>query len=325
MNEEYPQGIPPEQIPLLQPLPRLTAVERLGLSPLVFALLALFLVLVLYQTGGLVMTLILFGFNPLAAKASDLRIAQGVGEVLFILVPTLILVRLITFHPAKYFRLKLPDIRLLGLALVGIFSLQQVLQIFMVFQDKIPIPEWIDKFLEPFKQMFDIILKMLVGANSIPELLLVVVVVALIPAIAEEFFFRGLVQKSFERSLGSTRGVLLTGVIFGGFHLNPSEFIPLAMLGIYLGFLAMRSECLWTSVLAHFFNNTVACVAFYMNIDEDAVVTGNPSNMPLAELLFTVVVCSIIFAISTYYFLKLTQKNPPESIAFPGDQTGSIG
>jgi uncharacterized protein len=322
MNEEHPQDPSPEAVPFYQPLRPMTVIERLNLSPLVFALLSLVLVFVLYQVVGGLLTLVLFGLKPIQSQAMGFRIATGVGQIVFIFIPTLLLVRFVTFDPVEYLRLKLPDFRVPALALIGIFSLQQVLQIMLVFQDKIPIPNAVERFLEPIKQMIEEMYMMLVGSTTIPELLLVIFIVAFIPAIAEEFLFRGLVQRSFERVLGSWKGVVLAGVIFGAYHLNPFSFIPLALLGIYLGFLTMRSESIWVSVVAHFFNNAVACIAIYLNIDEDAVVTGNPIAMPLKELLFTIVLFSAIFAISTYYIFKITKKPPPELISFPPDQTG---
>jgi uncharacterized protein len=322
MNEEHPQDPSPEVVPFYQPLRRMTVIERLNLSPLVFALLSLVLVFVLYQVVGGLLTLVLFGLKPIQSQAMGFRIATGVGQIIFILIPTLFLVRFSTFDPVEYLRLKLPDFRVPALALIGIFSLQQVLQIMLVFQDKIPIPDVIERFLEPIKQMIEEMYMMLVGSTTVPELLLVIFIVAFIPAIAEEFLFRGLVQRSFERVLGSWKGVVLAGVIFGAYHLNPFSLIPLALLGIYLGFLTMRSESIWVSVVAHFFNNAVACIAVYFNIDEDAVITGNPIEMPLKELLFTVVLFGAIFAVSTYYIFKITEKPPPELVSSPPDQSG---
>jgi uncharacterized protein len=322
MNEDLPQGAPPEQSPLLQPLPRLTVLERLEISPVVFGFLVLGLVFILYQVVGGVLTFFFFGLKPLQSQATGFRIATGISQVIFIFIPTLLLVRFATFSPGEYLRVKFPDFRLIGLAFIGIFSLQQILQIIIVLQDKIPVPDVIERFLAPLKEMIEGMYLMLVNSTSVPELLLVLFIVAFIPAIAEEFLFRGLVQRSFERVLGPWGGVVLAGIIFGAYHLNPFSFIPLVLLGVYLGFLAMRSESIWTSVSAHFFNNAAACVAVYLHFDDDALVTGDPASMPLSMLLMTVAVSGVIFAISTYVFLQITKKTPPETIEFPSGGTG---
>ena len=138
-------------------------------------------------------------------------------------------------------------------------------------------------------------------------LLLVILVIALIPAIVEEVLFRGLVQRSFEIGLGRLRGVLLTGIIFGAYHLNPFSLIPLIALGVYLGFLAMRANSLWVSIAAHFYNNAAACIAIFLQQDDDAIVTGNPNQMSLAMLLGTFWFFGVIFLLSTYYFVHITK------------------
>src|SRR5690242_20649814 len=131
-----PEGVPqPEYFPL-----RMTVLEKYNISPGLFAIIALFAVFVLYQIVGGVLTLLLFGLKPTAQNIGGFRIATGVGQILFILLPTLILVRFATFAPADYLRVRKPRVLSLFLALVGIFSLQQVLQLFMTLQDKIPLP-----------------------------------------------------------------------------------------------------------------------------------------------------------------------------------------
>ena len=293
--------------------------DRYGVSPAWFAVLVLIAVFVLYQVVGGLLTFLAFGMKPSPHQIAGFRVATGIGQIVFILVPTLIFVRFASLAPTNYMRIKAPDGRLLGLPLIGIFSLQQVLQIFMALQDRIPLPNSVEKIIEPLKDMMEETYKMLVGATSVPELIGVLVIVALIPAVCEEFLFRGLVQRSFERVFGGWKGVMLTGAIFGAYHLNPFSFIPLAVLGMYLGFLTMRSGSIWISVLAHFFNNAVATVALYLNFNEDAIATGDPTKMGWMEMTSSFILFGGIFALSTYLFLRLTAPPVPsaDSVSFP--------
>jgi membrane protease YdiL (CAAX protease family) len=156
---------------------------------------------------------------------------------------------------------------------------------------------------------------MLASASSIPELLFVIVVIAFIPAIAEEFLFRGLVQRNVERNTSPMRAAVITGIIFGAYHLNPFSFVPLVALGIYLGFIAMRARSIWVSVAAHFFNNAFACIMLYCNMDEDIVGAGAPEKMSSGELLLAFWFYGIIFILSTLYFLKITRESEPQVAA----------
>ena len=301
------QEVSPVVQELTPPFPR-TFLERHGISPILFAFLSLIIVFLLYQIIGGLLTILFFGLKPTPNNVIGFRFGTGLAQILFLLVPTLLLVRFASFRPKEYLRIRSTDVKMLIIPFVGIFSLQQILQIYLVFQEKIPLPESIEKINQQFKQLFEEAYKLLAGSHSLQELLIVIVIVALIPAVCEELLFRGLVMRSFEEGLGSGRGVMLSGVIFGAYHLNPFTFIPLAILGVYLGFIAYRANSVWVSAAAHFYNNAFACIALYLQWDDDAVVTGNPNDMSLPMLLATLWFFGVIFLVSTYYFIHLTKQ-----------------
>jgi len=306
MEELNSKVLPPEQgeKPVL-------FTERYGISPTLFAGLSLFVVFVLYQILGGLITLLLFGFKTTAENVPGYRIVTGGSQIIFLLIPTLLLVRLSTASPSVFLRLKPPGIGALIAPLLGIFSLQQMLQIYLEFQDKFPLPEEMKSKIQEFRDMIEEVYRLLVSSNSVPELLWVIFLIALIPAVSEELLFRGLVQRNLENAMGRTRGVIITGIIFGLYHLNPFSFVPLAALGIYLGFLAVRSGSIWVSVMAHFANNLFASIALYLNLKEDYVVAGNAGEMSLMGLLATFWFFGVVFLLSTYYFLKVTATHPP--------------
>jgi membrane protease YdiL (CAAX protease family) len=303
-----------EEFPYVTSLTQPSFIERYGISPSVFAFLSLIIIFILYQIVGGVATFFLFGLTPNENNVEGYRLATAVGQVLFIFLPTLILVRFASSKPKEFFRVRMPDIRTLIIPIIGIFSLQQMLQIYLVFQERIPLPEPLQKASQQFKELFEQVYKLLATSHTVPELLWVIVVLALIPAIAEEFLFRGLVQRSLQGSMTPMRAALVTGIIFGAYHLNPFSFIPLVILGMYLGFLAMRADSIWASSAAHFYNNAAACVATYFRLDDDAIITGNPDQMSLATLLGTFWFFGVIFLLSTFYYIKITQPKEPTVI-----------
>ncbi len=317
-REQPPSPEPPyEQVPVP---PLLSFMDRHGIAPIAFSLVVLVVVFVTYQIIGGVVTYFLFGVNPTISQVGGLRLVTGLGQIILIFLPTLFFIRLATLSPAEFLHLRLPDIRALLVPLVGIVSLQQMLQIYMVFQEKIPLPPEVEDLTRQLREMIDQLTKLLAGSSSVPELIWVIIIIALIPAVVEEFLFRGLVQRSFERQMGATWSVILTGIIFGAYHLNPFSFVPLVVLGMYLGFLAMRANSLWASVAAHFYNNTYACVTLYMKVDDNIVGTGNPEDMSAGTLLALFWFFGIIFIISTLYFMKITARRSDAS----GDNSGTI-
>ena len=113
---------------------------------------------------------------------------------------------------------------------------------------------------------------------------LALLVVALMPAIAEEACFRGVVLSGFSNT-GSRRVALVaSAVLFGLFHLNPYHAIGAGALGLAFGWAAIESGSLLPGSLAHLVNNGLAMVmlrhpAFGARMDRAPVF--------VAGLLFT--------------------------------------
>jgi membrane protease YdiL (CAAX protease family) len=280
--------------------------ERRGISPVMFGLISLAGIFVLYQVVGGLATYLLLGALPGEGEIGVYRLTTSLGEILLVLLPALLLVRMVTLRPGEFLRLRTPDIRAVLITIAGIFSLQQILQIYLVVQDKIPLPAEIQNIVRQFRELFEELYTKLLTANSAAELTAVILVVALVPAVTEELLFRGLIQRSFEKGLGPARGIALTGIIFGAYHLNPFSFVPLAVLGIYLGFIAYRANSIWVSVAAHFYNNAMACFASYFHMDQDAVVLGNPEKLSPMILIGTALFFGAVFAASTAAFIRVT-------------------
>ncbi len=115
-------------------------------------------------------------------------------------------------------------------------------------------------------------------ADSVPEFVLVVLLVAAVPAIAEEIVFRGIVQKSLIARYGPISGIGLTALIFAAMHLNPWSFVPLLIAGAFFGYAAYRTGTLWASSLAHFGNNLIAIIA--LNSADSVSYTDLTEAMP---------------------------------------------
>lgn len=303
------------EMPGAQEPPR-TFAERHGISPPAFAVVAIIAIFFIYQLLGGGLVLLLFGRTP--SDAALYRIATGLGELLFLLVPAWLAVKLLTPAPAEFLRLRRPGAAALLVPFIGIFALQQMLQIYLVFQDRIPVGPELEQLFTEWRKAVEATYTLLVGSHSVPELLLVVFVIALIPAIAEEILFRGLVLRALGTSMTPLRAVVATGIIFGGYHLYPSQFVPLAAIGIYLGFLAWRGDSLWVSAAAHFYNNAIAVVALYFHAADDFVVTGDASAMSNGMLLLTFWLFGVVFLLANFWFVHLTRRPPaPPSVETP--------
>jgi membrane protease YdiL (CAAX protease family) len=280
------------------------------LPPVPFALAVLVVIFLTYQLAGGVVTFLLFGGKVIPDNVSLMRWATLGGQILFLLVPTVLIARLRPPGPGFFFRWRIPDYREIILVCIAVFALQQVLQVYLMVQDTIPLPGPVRQVVEEFKRLIEETYRLLVTAHSPGELGFVVLVAAVVPAVCEELLFRGVVQRSFEQGTNGLRAALITGVIFGAYHLSPFTIVPLAVLGMFFGFVLYRTDNILVSMAAHFFNNFIACLATYFRFEADmvSVIPGDvfsPIVIALNFLFF-----GLVFVAATYYFIRMTQRAP---------------
>lgn len=231
----------------------------LGVSFIVFQVLVTPLVLVaqIAASEGGMASLETFG-DPgqlLSTYTRELIISNSVGQLLGLAVPALLLTRLHTAQVTNFVRFRRVDLRLVLLAAIGVVGLQPVVQWLAQVNKDLPLPETMRMMEQTQLELIRSVLESGLGVSFN------LVMLAAVPALCEELLFRGYIQREFERSTGAMGGILLSGVLFGFYHLRPSQVLPLAVLGVYLAYLTWRSGSIWLAVLVHFLHNGLAVVA----------------------------------------------------------------
>lgn len=95
-------------------------------------------------------------------------------------------------------------------------------------------------------------------------LVLTVIVVALAGPLLEEVLLRGVVLGAVARKLGAWPAIVGCALAFALLHVSLWSLLPLTVLGVGLGWLAVRSRSLWPAVLAHvLYNAVLVTAAFY--------------------------------------------------------------
>ena len=74
-------------------------------SPILTAFIALFGIFFLYQVGGAILTIAIFGFNIEKADINAMRLLTTGGQILLMLLPTLLIARLV-YHKNTTFMLR---------------------------------------------------------------------------------------------------------------------------------------------------------------------------------------------------------------------------
>jgi len=148
--------------------------------------------------------------------------------------------------------------------------------------------------------------KALIQGTGIKDLLTSIVVVALLPALLEEFTFRGIALHIFDRTIGNKHvAILFQGIIFAFIHMNMGQLLPILGMGILFGYIAYESKSIWYTVLIHFLNNSLAVFAlFYANQHGWAKKMSEDTAFPHWQYALGVV----ILTAGLYFFFKYVPK-----------------
>jgi uncharacterized protein len=278
--------------------------ERHGFSPLLLAFAGLVGAFILFQLvispAATVLLLMAQGvpadelLDGLAAiideHARTLLAANTIGQIFGLALPAYVLARLHTRRPAAFVRARRSEGAFVGLSALALIGILPAIQWLGRLNDAIPLPESVRQFEHAQLELIARVLQVDVG------IVFNLVVLAVAPAICEELLFRGYVQRQAERGLGVKLGILFSGIVFGLYHLRPSQIIPLTVLGIYLAWLVWRTGSLWPAIVVHFLNNATAVVV-------GALVARRP-DFELADLerlpvpWYVVLVGILVFATS---------------------------
>jgi sodium transport system permease protein len=98
--------------------------------------------------------------------------------------------------------------------------------------------------------------------------------VALTPAICEEALFRGPILRGLRSRLEPLSAALVTGLLFGIFHVEISRILPTALLGVLLSLIALHTGSILPAMLAHLLNNAVLVIQAYFGVDERVGTLG---------------------------------------------------
>ena len=140
----------------------------------------------------------------------------------------------------------------------------------------------VEQWMKATEEANGVAIKRFLEMKNPSELIGGLLMIALLPAIAEELFFRGLLQRSlFQWTHRTHLSVFVTAFVFSAIHLQFYGFLPRFLLGLFLGYLLAWSGNIKLSMLAHFLNNAIAVVATYLYQNGDISASpDSPINYP---------------------------------------------
>ncbi|MBR5667234.1 MAG: CPBP family intramembrane metalloprotease [Lachnospiraceae bacterium] len=107
--------------------------------------------------------------------------------------------------------------------------------------------------------------------------------VALLPAICEEFVYRGVFFRGYEK-IGVVPGAILSGFLFGVLHGNLNQFTYAFVMGAIFALAVYATGSLWAGTVMHLTVNGLSTVLLYLLTEE----TSEALTLPVVFQTFAV-------------------------------------
>lgn len=193
-----------------------------------------------------------------------LKVIQLVMTVVSFLVPALIFARLYNSNVFSYLKVNVTvSISVVVIVMLLTLFLQPLLNASSEWLTNWHLPASLSDLehaLKSMEQKNSAFIKQCLDVHTVGELTFNVFLVAVVPAIAEECFFRGGLQQLLAEKMTTHAAIWVTALIFSSVHFDVTGFIPRLLIGAFLGYLYVWTGSLWTSILAHFINNLFGLV-----------------------------------------------------------------
>ncbi len=172
------------------------------------------------------------------------------SQILLVSIPLLVCIYIKTDFK-RVFSLKLPSIKHLfgGVCIwVGTFIFVMIITNVLLY--------W-------FPENEEVVTRLQEALYAKENLFFNLAVIALTPAICEEVLFRGFIFTCFKGEKAYTRGIIISGILFGLMHIDFIRLIPTTCLGIVIAYAVYKSGSIFVGMLMHFLNNGIAVLCMH--------------------------------------------------------------
>lgn len=251
---------------------------------------------------------IFFFEQPLSINA--LKWVQFIQSTAMFLLPPLCMAYLWSKQPLEWLNVK--DERLKGkgeslwavmlmlvalpaINLLGHLNQQMTLPAFLE-----PLEQWMKTSEESAKVLTEQFLNVTTFSGLIINLLLM----ALLPAVAEELTFRGVLMNFFEvkgerlnaKGKRTHLAIWCSAILFSAIHMQFYGFVPRMLMGALFGYMLVWTGSLWIPILMHFTNNAMAVILYFVALREgwdmeqvDAIGTNDTLWLGIISMVITIV------------------------------------
>ena len=228
-------------------------------------------------TAALVMCSILLGVATMAGvldmnSSLHMLLMMIVQDVLVFIVPSVVAVAVIYRQPLRVMQLNCaPSWAAVAFVIVACAVSLPAMNAITTWNQGLHLPQsfsGLEQALRASEDAAAALTEKLLAVDSVPMLLLSLLVVGFMAGLSEEMLFRGTLVRLWQLGERTREHVVVwvIAILFSAIHMQFFGFVPRMLLGAYLGYLLLWTRSLWVPIVAHTLNNSVVVLANYLAV-----------------------------------------------------------
>lgn len=291
-------------------------------SVLVFMMIGMIVVIPFMGTASLMNSLTPEGLNS-PENIGFLKYFQVIQSIGLFVVPPFILGYLYHKNYKDYLQLnRTTKAFIYLLAAISLLLVVPFINFLGEINSQMKLPEslsGLENWMKTMEDTAEVMVEKFMKVENISGLMFNIFMIAILPAIGEELMFRGVIQRIFTRWTKNYHwGIWIAAFLFSAMHLQFYGFLPRMVLGAMFGYLLVWTGTMWVPILAHFVNNTMGVMGYYLI--SKGVITKDVEELGTGKEQLPLVIISVI---SVSYLLYLVYRYEQGKTKMPANQIDS--
>lgn len=242
-------------------------------------------------------------------SVGSLKWVQLLQTAAMFLLPPLCMAYLWSREPMKWLKVsEFQSFKVSGAAILLMLVALPAINLLSYLNQQMTLPA----FLEPLEQWMKtseenakVLTEQFLSVTTFGGLMINILLMALLPAVAEELTFRGVLMNLFkvrgERL--EVRGesiphlaIWCSAILFSAIHMQFYGFVPRMLMGALFGYMLVWTGSLWVPILMHFTNNAMAVLLYFVSLRAgwdmekvDAIGTNDTLWLGVVSMILTIV------------------------------------
>ncbi|MCM1027999.1 MAG: CPBP family intramembrane metalloprotease [Pseudoflavonifractor sp.] len=212
--------------------------------------------------------------------SARVRIAAVAQDLVGFAIPAVAVAVMVTRRPAEMMMIHRPRMNVTLMMLGALVAAVPAMNLIVEWNASLPMPREVERAVAAQKEMITLLL----GGSGAGALVMGLLIVGAMAPLTEEMLFRGCLQRLFGPMVNRHAAIWVTATVFSLAHMDPTGFIPRLLLGAFFGYAMNWSGSIWSAVMLHALNNSLAITAMWLSMRGDTmgdVIETMGTGMPL--------------------------------------------